>query len=119
MNDTNLSFYLKANRIHVFVKSLRSIGSPSRICFMISEDGENLLITPYSKRDFKSHAVPARVYKGDGSLEISSYKLCHLIAGMQNWDLERSYRVPGTVIPEKKVAVFKLREAEVIEHPEN
>lgn len=86
---------------------------------MISDDGQNLMISPYAKRDFKSHAVPQRVYKGDGSLEVSSYKLCRLIAEMQSWDLERSYRVPGSVIPEKKVAVFNLCEAEVIEHPEN
>ena len=119
MNETHLSFYLKANRIHVFVNSLRHMGSPSRICFMISDDGHNLLITPYSKRDFKSHAVPQRVYKGDGSFEVSSYKLCRLIAGMQNWDLERSYRIPGNVLPEKKVAVFNLREAEPIEHSES
>ncbi|MCI6594004.1 MAG: hypothetical protein MSJ87_01955 [Firmicutes bacterium] len=47
--DTNISFYLKASRIHIFIDALRGLGSPSRICFMIDELGKILLITPYRK----------------------------------------------------------------------
>lgn len=115
MNDTYISFYLKAYRIHVFVNSLRGIGSPSRICFMISGDGKNLLVKPYPKRDFKSHSVPDKVYKGEGGLDISSFKLCGLIAQMQHWDGNHSYRIPGTVFSEKKIAIFDLTKAEVID----
>lgn len=115
MTDTNISFYLKHDRIHVFVDALRRIGSPHRICFMMSDDGNRLMVSPYTKRDLKSHIVPAETYQGDGGLEISSYKLCHLIAGMQNWDNERSYRIPGTVYEDRQVAVFDLKKAEIIE----
>ena len=76
MNDTHISFYLRANRIHIFVDALRAIGSPKRICFMVAEDGQSFLIAPYDKRDFKSHGVPADVYQGDGRMEISSMKFC-------------------------------------------
>ena len=115
MIDTNISFYPKIYRIHVFVESLRGIGSPRRICFMISEDGNSLMVTPYPKKDFKSHSVPAKTYHGEGGFDISSYKLCRLIAGMHNWDTGRSYRIPGTVYEEKRVAVFDLKRAEIIE----
>ena len=114
MMETYISFYLKANRIHVFVDALREIGSPKRICFMISDDGKKLLVVPYQKQDFVSHKVPSEVYKGVGGMEVSSLKLCALIAKMYNWDTDRSYRVPGIVYSQKHIAVFELTAAEVI-----
>ena len=114
MGDTNISFYLKLYRIHVFVDSLRGIGSPKRICFMLSEDGNILLITPYLKRDLKSHNVPDKAYSGEGGLEISSYKLCGIIANRHGWDPGQSYRVPGVVYQDKKIAAFDLTKAEPI-----
>lgn len=54
MTNTYISFYLNANRVHVFIEALRGIGSPKRICFMIDKDGRNLLLVPYGKRDFVS-----------------------------------------------------------------
>ena len=109
---------MKVNKIHVFVDSLRGIGSPNRICFMIEENGETLLIAPYEKRDFRSHSVPPEVYAGAGGMEVSSIKLCRIIASLYHWDLNRSYRVPGTIYPEKKVAIFRLKEAELIDRAE-
>jgi len=116
MADTHISFYLKANRIHVFVDALQGIGNPQRICFMIEENGQTLLISPYEKRDFKSHSVPADVYKGAGCMEVSSKKLCQLIAQLHNWDLNHSYRVPGSINEEHKVVILELAKAEIIEH---
>lgn len=114
MNETYISFYLKAYRIHVFVDALRGIGSPSRICFMISEDRRSLLLAPYKKRDLKSHNVPKDVYSGIGGMEISSMKLCRLIAELYSWNQSLSYRIPGQIYPEKKVVIFDLTRADII-----
>jgi len=114
MDETYISFYLKLNRIHVFIDALRGIGEPSRICFMIGEQGNTLLLTPYSKRDFKSHSVPEEVYEGESSLQISSMKLCRIIAGIHGWNKNLSYRVPGQVFKKQAIAVFDLREAEKV-----
>lgn len=116
MMETNISFYLKTSRIHIFVDALREIGEPSRICFMISENGTNLLIAPYNKRDFKSHGVPREVYFGIGGMEISSIKLCRIIAQKQSWDLSRSYRVPGKAYENQRIAIFDLDKATAIQH---
>ena len=113
--ETYISFYLKENRIHIFVDSLRGLGSPPRICFLIEESGETFMIAPYKKRDFKSHGVSPNVYHGTSSMEVSSMKLCRIIAGIHHWDLSRSYRVPGTIHTEQKVAVFSLTKAEIID----
>ena len=114
MDRTYISFYLNANRIHIFIEALRGIGSPKRICFMIDQDGNRLLMLPHAKKDFISHGVPQSVYAGKESLEICSKKLCRILAGQHNWDVARSYRVPGLIVAEKKLAAFDLTKAEVI-----
>ena len=116
MDDTkiSISFYLKANRIHIFINALRGIGSPKRICFMMDESGNTLILSPYDKRDFKSHRVPEKVYSGSESLEISSYKLCRLLASSHDWDISRSYRIPGKIVPSLNVVIFQLDKAEII-----
>lgn len=114
MHETYISFYLKANRIHIFVDSLREMGSPSRICFMLEKSGEKLMIVPYEKRDFKSHGVSPDVYNGTGKMEVSSKKLCRIIAEFHRWDLSCSYRVPGRIHAEQKAAIFSLIKAEII-----
>ena len=114
-NETYMSFYLKSSRIHIFIDSLRALGNPRRICFMISEDGNNLLMMPYKKRDLKSHAVPLEVYNGTDCMEISSQRLSRILADRHQWNPRRSYRVPGIIYPNWNVAVFALREAEIID----
>ncbi len=114
MYDTFISFYLKMYRIHVFVEALRGIGCPHRICFLMSEDGRNLMVAPYKKKDLKSHSVPGKVYSGCGGMGVNSYKLCRLIANKYSWNLAYSYRVPGTVLVDQRSAVFDLTRAEII-----
>ena len=80
MYSTYLSFYLNANRIHVFIEALRGIGSPSRVCFMIDRDAKRLLMLPHAKKDLISHKVPQKIYSGAYSMEICSKKLCHISA---------------------------------------
>ena len=114
MYSTYLSFYLNAKRIQVFIEALRGIGSPNRICFMIDQDGNHLLMLPHAKKDLISHGVPQKVYGGTYSLEICSKKLCRILAERHNWDVSRSYRVPGVVVSEKQLAAFELTKAEAI-----
>ncbi|MGI6700743.1 MAG: hypothetical protein ACOX6G_10605 [Christensenellales bacterium] len=109
--ETYISFYLRPNRIHVFIDALRGIGCPNRICFMMSEQGDSLLIAPYEKKDFRSHQVPNSAYNGIGRMEVSSRKLCRLIARKFNWKEDCSYRVPGIIYNEKPVVIFDLTKA--------
>ena len=111
MMETFVSFDLKRYRIRVFVKALKGIGSPQRVCFMISSDGQSLLLAPYEKRDLKSHSVPPQVYQGEGDFKVNSYKLCLFLASKHYWDLNGTYRIPGKVYPDRYLAVFDLTSA--------
>lgn len=70
---------------------------------------------PYKKRDFKSHKVPKEVYHSQDSLEISSFRLCQIMANTLEWDLQHSYRVPGGYNSKLNMIFFSLSDAEKIE----
>ena len=114
MTETFLSFYLRSNQILVHVASLRAIGSPHRICFLISPDGKSLLLIPYGKRDLKSHNIPYDVYRGSGGFRVNSKALCRILAGMHSWDTSCSYRVPGTIHRDRQLITFDLEAAGMI-----
>ena len=115
MDDIYISFYLRVNRIHIFVDLLRGIDSPKRICFCIDHTGKKLLITPYLDNDFKSHKVPDRVYAGSGNFEVCSMKLCKSLSHINGWKPDGSYRVPGRISKMQNIAVFDLSKATLIE----
>ena len=114
MTDTYISFYLRNNRIHVFVDALRSIGSPKYVCFMIAEDGNTLILSPYKRKDFHSHRVPQDVYHGIGGFNLASMPLCQILTVEFGWDSSKSYRIPGQLVEDKKIVVFDLRRASKI-----
>ncbi len=109
-----ISFYFKPSRIHLFMEALRGIGSPSRICLKIDETGNKLMMIPYIKRDFVSHHIPKSVYTSGEGMEISSLKLCRIIANLHGLDLNKSFRFPGVVDVDMQVAVFDLTKAQEI-----
>ena len=114
MTDTYISFYLRNNRIHIFVEALRGIGSPKYVRFLIAEDGGSLVLAPYDKKDFCSHRVSPMVYNGKSSLELTSIRLCKLLSAEFGWDCSKSYRVPGKVNKTHGVVMFNLRMASEI-----
>ena len=114
MADTYISFYLRNNRIHVFVDALRGIGSPKYVCFMIADDGKTLILAPYKRKDFHSHRVPKDVYHGIGGFNLASMPLCQILKVEFGWDSSKSYRIPGRIVEEKKIVIFDLRLASKI-----
>lgn len=92
---------------------------PKYICFLIDENGERLVLVPYPNKDFHSHRVPSSVYDGSRSMEICSLKLCRILAARYKWNLNRSYRVPGCIVPKQKIVVFDLNRAEVIDRDDS
>lgn len=114
MTDTYISFYLRNNRIHIFVDALRGIGSPKYVCFMISDDGSTLIMRPYGKKDFHSHHVPQDVYHGIGGFNLTSIRLCKILSAEFGWNSDKSYRIPGWLDENRRIVVFELRRASKI-----
>jgi len=111
MDNSSISFYLKYSRIHVFIDMLRGLGCPKFICFLIDDGGNKLLVTPYTFKDFHSHRVPKDVYNGFKGMDLTSLGLCRILAALHHWEDGCSYRVPGRVDPERRIALFDLDRA--------
>ncbi len=115
MGEVYISFYLKTCRIRIFLEALRGIGCPRRVCLMISPSGRFLALSPYQKRDFKSHGVPDEVYQSGRPFEISSSRLCSALAELYSWDITHSYRVHGELVRAQRLILFDLSKVERIE----
>lgn len=109
---TSISFYLRANRIHVFKSSIRLIGMPKFIRFRVNYTENKLLIEPYFKRSFTSFRVPERQMNDTrGGMELSSMGFCRILARQLGWDIGQSYRIPGKIYEKERVIIFDLSKA--------
>ena len=73
------------------------------------------MLIPYNKKDFHSHRVPMSVYQGKKGFVLTSIRLCKILALKFNWDMDKSYRVPGFLVNHQKIVIFNLQKAELIE----
>ena len=111
--ETYISFYLNCNRIHVFKSTVKEIGSPKYIRFLVKEEGPSIVMESYDRKDFHSHRVRLGSDSRNG-MEISSYPLCTLLKNRLGWEDGKSYRIPGKSYPNQHLAAFNLEKAELI-----
>ncbi len=107
-DDTYISFYLGMGKIHVFCNTVRAIGEPPYIRFLLEQSGLTMLMEPYDKKEFQSLRVPNAVYRKTGKMEFRSAAFCRLLAGKLGWDHTCSYRIPGQILPKQKLVIFYL-----------
>lgn len=113
-NDTYVSFYLSASKIHVYKKAITEIGNPRFVRFLMKEDGQSMIMESYHKKDFLSHRVPKPNPDKPWRLEISSMALCSLLKNRLNWEDGISYRIPGKIYGGQHLVVFDLSSAKQI-----
>ena len=113
-SDTYISFYLSTSRIHIFRSTIKEIGNPKFIRFLVKDDGKSMIMEAYHKKDFHSHRVP-KDSNGHWEMEIRSLPLCTLLQNRLNWKSGQSYRIPGKTYSQQGLAVFDLTAAEQIQ----
>ena len=113
-NNTYISFYLNGSTIRIFKKTVRAIGTPPFLQFLIHPDGRSMVMQPCDTRSFTTIRVPKNVYSDNGKTQAYSKGLCRLLANKLNWDINCSYRIPGRLIPHQQIVVFDLSQATVI-----
>lgn len=67
----------------------------------------------HDKKELTSFKVPHQLFsdtKGT-SMRIHSKRFCHLLAEKMEWDMAKSYRVPGEVFSRQQVVIFDLSQA--------
>ena len=113
--DTFRSFYLTTSRIHIFRSTIKEIGNPKFIRFLVKEDGPCMIVEAYHKKDFQSHRVPKETADGYREMEVRSLPLCSLLKNRLGWEDGKSYRIPGKTYPQQRLAMFDLTAAEMIQ----
>lgn len=110
-----LSFYLASDTVYVFCSVLQKMGRPTYVRFLINPDTMKLAMQPYHKKEFTSFRVPKALYEDlpgkHVGLRICSRAFCQLLAAKMDWDVDKSYRIPGAVYPECFIACFDLTKA--------
>ena len=111
--NTFISFYLKSNTIRVSKKSLKIMGEPPYVRFLVNRDNQKMIMQGYDRISQISFRVRKQMCR-KGSREtlfVHSKAFCLMIAHWMDWDEGKSYRIPGVVYPEQKIVLFNVSEA--------
>lgn len=99
--------------MYVYNSAIVALGVPKCVQFRVHVDGTSMLMEPSDKKTFTSFRVPKmKNPDGVGRVRIYSKAFTHILAARQHWDTSRSYRIPGRLLPGRKIAVFDLTQAE-------
>lgn len=112
-NDTFISFYLSSNTFRVSTRALRVLNAPVYVRFLINPDKNLMAMESYYRKEFTSFRIKRKVLLDSKyhSFRIISKKLCVLLARQMDWNPRKSYRIPGTIYPDKKVVIYQLEGA--------
>lgn len=110
---THMSFYLAHNTFRIFTDAVRRIGCPGHVRFLMNPDDLRMAMESHDKKKLTSFKVPHKLFtdtKGT-SMRIHSKRFCHLLAEKMEWDMAKSYRVPGEIFSRQQVVIFDLSQA--------
>ena len=112
-----ISFSMQRRRILVYHDTLRALGEPSYIRFLLNKDARRLALQACRYGENGYHEVGE--YKNDRwSFEINSMDLVRLLRKICGWRQDCTYRVIGTVIQQHQLVEFDLNMAEPVTEEE-
>lgn len=109
-----ISFYLREAAIRLHRKALNSINNPSFVEFLLSGDQKTFAVRSCEKKSLRSFRVRVNINSKTDKVEFYSLPLCNVLARLNNWDENGSYRVLGQAYPGQDVMIFDFTDAEAI-----
>ena len=109
---SRLSFSLKRRRVLIHRSTLRALGMPQNIRFLLNKKKVRVAVQCCEAIDRDFFAVPD--LKPSETFEISSINFLKMVYRLAKWDEDRSYRVSGTLFRVNRLAEFDLNNAEAI-----
>ncbi|MBP3199293.1 MAG: hypothetical protein J6N21_20170 [Butyrivibrio sp.] len=109
---SRLSFSLKRRRVLIHRSTLRALGLPQNIRFLLNKKKVRVAVQCCEAIDRDIFSVPD--LKPSETFEISSINFLKIIYGLAKWDEERTYRVSGTLYKANRLIEFDLMDAETI-----
>jgi hypothetical protein len=113
-NNICISFYLREAAIRIHRKALNSISNPSFVEFLVNSDQKTFAVRSCEKKSLRSFRVRVNINSKTDKVEFYSLPLCRMLAQINNWDIDGSYRVFGRAFPDQDIAVFEFSSSEII-----
>lgn len=108
---TGISFSMKRRRVLIYRSSLRALGMPSNIRFLLNMKQKKVAVQACEAIDRDSFKVPEIIDGGKDQYEISSVNFLKMVYKLAGWDNDGTYRISGVVYPENRLVEFELGDA--------
>lgn len=93
---------------------IRLLQEPPFIGLFLSEEGDSLAIAPCSEKQKLSFAVPKNFLTSNVMFRIHSKQFVEGVLRSAGLDINKTYRLKGTFIPEHSVITFSFSEFECL-----
>ena len=107
-----ISFKGREKCINIGKDVIRLLQEPPFIGLFLSEEGDSLAIAPCSEKQKLSFAVPKNLLTSNAMFRIYSKQFVEDILRSVGLDIDKTYRLKGTFIPEHSVITFAFSEFE-------
>ena len=111
-----LSFSLKRRRVLIHRSTLRALGRPQGIRFLLNTGSGKVAVQSCEVTDRDSFVVPD--LKPKENYDISSVSFLQVVYKLAGWDPVKTYRVEGNVFENGHLVEFILKDAVVISDEE-
>lgn len=113
-NRTGISFSMNRGRVLIYRCTLRSLGVPKNIRFLLNVKKKRIAVQVCEAIDRDSFKVPEFEKGGKDQYEISSKSFLKIVYRIAGWNAEGTYRITGEVYPENRLVEFAFGDAVAI-----
>jgi len=113
-----ISFSMKRRRVLIYRSTLRSIGVPQNIRFLLNTKRKCIAVQGCEAIDRDSFKVPDIDSGSKDQYEITSITFINMIYKLAGWNLDKTYRISGTAYPSNRLAEFFVGDAVEIQEDE-
>lgn len=117
-NKNGISLSLKRRRILIYKETLRSIGAPQNIRFLLNMKKKRIAVQACEAIDRDSFTVPDLNTMKDAQYEITSITFVRMVYKLAGWSENLTYRIMGTVYPQNHLVEYELDNAIIISDEE-
>ena len=121
MEETNrtesrlgLSFSFQRGRLLIYYATIRELGEPEYIRFLLNSKEKKLAIQACEQIDRDSLRVPQKGQTEKFQFDIASSPLLSVIYRACHWEFDKSYLVYGESYPKNRLVDYDLKAAAVI-----
>ena len=115
---TGISFSMKRRRVLIYRCSLRALGMPKNIRFLLNMKKRRVAVQACEAIDRDSFKVPEFNLGSKDQYEITSQSFLKVIYKLAEWNRDKTYQLKGVVYPENRLIEFDLAAAEEISEDE-